>query len=85
MDSRSPRTEVFWREDIRSILQAIDQANVALTAQLPLAQVAIYRAGFAAALQAVALSFDVALDTPAFGTPTNLLPADVLRQECKHE
>ncbi len=63
MDPLPVRTEVFWREDIQSILRAIDRANASLAAHLPLAEVAIYRAGFAAALQAVATSFDVRLES----------------------
>lgn len=62
MDPLPVRTEVFWREDIQSILRAIDCANASLAAHVPVAEVAIYRAGFAAALQAVATSFGVDLD-----------------------
>ncbi len=79
MESSPPRTHIFWREDIRNVLKAIDQANVALTAHLPVAQVAIYRAGFSAALQAVATSFDVSLDTPPPRSSIELLPPDAPR------
>ena len=80
MDSSPPRTHIFWREDIRNVLKAIDQANIALTAHLPVAQVAIYRAGFSAALQAVATSFDVDLDTPPPHAAFDLLPPSAPRR-----
>lgn len=57
------RTEIFYREDIRTLLQAIDEANSALLKQLQgQHQVSAYRAGFAAAVQAVATAFDVSLE-----------------------
>jgi hypothetical protein len=56
------RSEVFLREDIKNMLRAIDGANQGLAAHLPVHDVTIYRAGFAAALQAVATAFDVRLD-----------------------
>lgn len=59
------RTEVYLRSDIENALVAIEKANAALAEQVPLAQVAIFRAGFTAALQAVAASFDIRLDAPA--------------------
>jgi hypothetical protein len=57
------RSEVFSREDIQNVLRAIDSANRSLAAHLPLAEVGIYRAGFAAAIDAVAKAFDVGLDS----------------------
>jgi hypothetical protein len=65
MPSARVRTQLFWRDDIESVLRAIDRSNEQLTSALPLAEVAIYRAGFQAALQAVATSFDLHLDTPS--------------------
>lgn len=59
------RHEVLFREDIKNLLRAIDSANAALAVHLPTSQVAIYRAGFVAALQAVALALDVRLDVRA--------------------
>lgn len=56
------RHEVFFREDIKNVLRSIDSANACLADHVPTSQVAIYRAGFTAALQAVALAFDVRLD-----------------------
>lgn len=56
------RSEVFLREDIKNMLRAIDGANQSLAVHLPVHDVTIYRAGFAAALQAVATAFDVRLD-----------------------
>lgn len=62
MDPCWARSELFWREDIHNALRAIDQANASLAAHLPLEAVAIYRAGFSAALRAVATCFDIHLD-----------------------
>lgn len=62
------RTEVFLREDIQNVLRAISSANRALAARLPIAEVTIYRAGFNAAMQAVAEAFDVILDSPFPGS-----------------
>ncbi len=59
------RTEVFWRDDIESILRAIDLANGALAVNLPVREVEIYRAGFRAALTAAAEAFAVKLDGQA--------------------
>lgn len=59
------RHEVLFREDIKNLLRAIDSANAALAVHLPTWQVAIYRAGFVAALHAVALALDVRLDARA--------------------
>ncbi|MBC7232528.1 MAG: hypothetical protein H5T68_04720 [Chloroflexi bacterium] len=51
------------KQDIQQILQAIDKANASLAINLPITQVAIYRAGFSAAMQAVATAFGVVLDS----------------------
>lgn len=56
------RTEVFLRDDIASILRAIEASNRVLARHLPTHEVALYRAGFEAALQAIALAFDVPLE-----------------------
>ena len=66
------RSEVFLREDIQNILTAIDQANAALAVHLPIAEVAIYRMGFAAALRAVAAAFDVVLESQPQGSRKDL-------------
>jgi hypothetical protein len=58
------QSEVFLREDIRNILRAIDRANSAAPASLETgqAELAAYRAGFAAAVQAVATAFDLSVE-----------------------
>lgn len=43
------------------MLRSIDQANRELAIHLPVREVLIYRAGFAAAVQAMATAFDVTL------------------------
>ncbi len=57
------QTQAFWRRDIGNVLRAVRRANQPLTrAADPSAQA--YCAGFCAALDAVALAFDIEL-TPA--------------------
>ena len=56
------QSEVFLKQDIAHILHGIDRANADLATNLPVAEVAIYRAGFLAAIEAVAAAFDVALE-----------------------
>ena len=58
---RRIQSEVFLRHDIESILEAIDGANAELAAQIPGPDVEIYRAGFTAALRAVATAFHISL------------------------
>ena len=62
------RTETYYREDVRTMLQAIDDVNRSLLELEPLhgqQQMAAYRAGFAAAVQAIATAFDVSLEPSA--------------------
>ena len=60
MRSREIRSEVFLRHDIQSILSAIYLANLELARWTPQAETASYRAGFEAAIRAVATAFHVA-------------------------
>jgi hypothetical protein len=82
MSPTGVRNEIFFREDIRSLLCSVDRANAALAVHLPTTQVAIYRAGFVAALEAVAAAFDVRLDVRAhrygldLGLPTEIRPGE---------
>ena len=62
MEKPEVRSNTFLRHDIQSILRAIDAGNAELATYLPVPEVAIYRAGFVAALQAVAKAFDVHLE-----------------------
>jgi hypothetical protein len=59
MRSREIRSEVFLRHDIQSILSGIYLANLELTRWTPQAETATYRAGFEAAIRAVATAFHV--------------------------
>lgn len=70
MSSTRIRSEVFLREDIQSILRAIDFANAELARHLPDPEIAIYRAGFQAALSSVARAFHVDLDDQHLGQAT---------------
>jgi hypothetical protein len=75
------RTQIYWRDDIESIMRSIDRSNAQLVAALPLEQVTIYRAGFRGALQAVATAVGVNLDSPDAPTPATerLMLAEVRR------
>ena len=57
-----PGSDVFLKEDVRSILQSILMTNEMLARQLPAGEVQTYRAGFCAAIAAVATAFDISLD-----------------------
>ena len=55
-------SDVFLKEDVRSILQAILITNDMLARQIPVGDVQTYRAGFSTAIVAVATAFDISLD-----------------------
>ena len=55
------RTETFLREDIRSLLSALSFANSARPHGFDAEASEHYHAGFEAAVQAVAMAFDVPL------------------------
>ena len=57
------RTEFYVRDDIENILRAINRANRDLSSLLGSAEVDLYRAGFVAALQALAEAFNVQFET----------------------
>ena len=56
-----PRAELWLRVDICNVLRAIDHAGAVLE-RIPAHDAAVYRSGYRAALQAVALAFDVKLE-----------------------
>lgn len=56
-------SDVFVKEDIRSVLQALLATNETL-AQMAGADVQQYRYGFSAAVAAVATAFDIKLQKP---------------------
>lgn len=60
-------TEVWLREDIRNVLIAIDRANGDVACAVPGKEVLIFRAGFRAAIEAMAAA--VAVDIPAAPKP----------------
>lgn len=70
------QSEVWLREDIRQVLNAIDAANVELAANLPIREVAIYRAGFRSAVQAMATAFDVQVEPKHEANEVKLLSTD---------
>lgn len=56
-------SDVFLKEDVRSMLQAILVTNEALSRQVPTHDIEGYRSGFVAALAAVSTAFNINLDT----------------------
>lgn len=56
-------SDVFIKEDVRSVLQALLATNETL-AQMAGADVQQYRYGFSAAVAAVATAFDIKLQRP---------------------
>lgn len=56
-------SDVFIKEDVRSVLQALLATNETL-GQMAGADVQQYRQGFAAAIAAVATAFDIKLERP---------------------
>lgn len=65
MERDIPGSDVFLKEDVRSVLQAILITNDMLARQLPNDNVQTYRAGFSAAIAAVATAFDINLEQRA--------------------
>ena len=59
------RTEVWLRQDLLSLLKSLDKANACLADKLPGREVALFRAGFRAALEAVAEAIDMQLPPAA--------------------
>ena len=57
-------SDVFLKEDVRCMLQAILATNEELARQFPDANAQIYRHGFAAAIAAVAVAFNISLESP---------------------
>lgn len=54
-------SDVYLKEDIRSILQAILATNEMLAIQMPAGEAQSYRSGFAAAVAAAATAFGINL------------------------
>ena len=57
-------SDVFLKEDVRCLLQAILATNEELARQFTDPQVQSYRHGFAAAIAAVAVAFNIELQPP---------------------
>lgn len=55
------RTEVWLRQDLCSLLNSIDKANSCLGDNLNSREVSLFRAGFRAAIEAMAVAIDVPL------------------------
>jgi len=72
MEIEKFRTEVFLREDVKNMLTAVDVANTHLAMLLPGERAAIYRAGFSAAMQAMAAAFDVTIGRQESETVRNV-------------
>lgn len=57
-------SDVFIKEDVRSVLQALLATNETLGQQIQSADIQNYRYGFSAAIDAVATAFDIKLEQP---------------------
>ena len=57
-------SDVFVKEDVRSVLQALLATNETLAQQMPGADIQHYRYGFSAAIAAVATAFEIKLQQP---------------------
>jgi hypothetical protein len=55
-------SDVFLKEDVRSILQALLVTNEMMATQVAGNEAQPYRSGFTAAIAAVATAFDITLD-----------------------
>lgn len=66
---------IWFEEDVRRILCAVDQANLETCCQHNCTEVKIYRQGFAAAIRAVATAFGVVVPDiqASFGLPQTAL------------
>ena len=66
---------IWFRDGIRDVLLAIDEANLDMVSRFDAPEVRIYRHGFAAAISAVATAFGIRYASPRT-TPTQT--ADIL-------
>ena len=57
-------SDVFVKEDMRSVLQALLATNETLASQMGSSDIQNYRYGFSAAIAAVATAFDIKLERP---------------------
>jgi hypothetical protein len=55
---------IWFRDGIKNILLAIDEANLAMVSHFDAPEVRIYRQGFAAAIRAVATAFGIRYASP---------------------
>ena len=53
------RSQVWLRQDLCSLLNSVDKANSCIGDNVDSREVALFRAGFRAALEAVAVAIDV--------------------------
>lgn len=57
-------SDVFIKEDVRSVLQALLATNETLAQMMQTPDIQNYRYGYAAAIAAVAAAFDIKLERP---------------------
>lgn len=57
-------SDVFVKEDIRTILQALLATNETMAQQIPAPDIQQYRYGFSSAIAAVATALDIKLEHP---------------------
>jgi hypothetical protein len=59
-------SDVFIKEDLRSVLQALLTTSETITNQMISSDIQDYHYGFSAAISAVAAAFDIKLERPNF-------------------
>ena len=68
------RTEVWLREDLKNLLISLDKANASIGDSIPVRDVALFRAGFRAGIEAMAAAIDVPLpDAPRVTVAPSIL------------
>jgi len=62
--ARSGGLGVWFRDEIKDILLALDAANLDVAQHVPTSEMQLYRKGYAAAIQAMAAAFGISITPP---------------------
>ena len=55
---------MWFRDDVERVLLAVDRANLDIAQRIPTQEMALYRAGFEAAIEATAGAFGIVYNRP---------------------
>lgn len=58
---------VWFKDEIKNVLLSLDAANLDIAQNVPTHEMALYRKGYEAAIQAMALAFGISLIPAAIG------------------